>query len=607
MAVPIAASFIVTRVTSDLLWRPAGVMGMLAFILQVATVGSTTALLVDRSMRRFLPLAALFNMTLVFPDRAPSRFGIALRAGSMRKMRELIERQHLRSHQDAAEFIVTLVASVGRHDRLTRGHTERVRAYSDLIAQELDLPMRDRQLLSWGAMIHDVGKLTVSPDVLNLPGRPDDDQWNQLRGHPGAGANIVAPLANWLAPWHLAASEHHERWDGKGYPNGLAGTDISLAGRIVGVADAYDVITSTRSYKKAMSHEAARREMVRCSGTQFDPTIVRALLHASLNQNRSQLGVIGWLSELADLAFIPQGAGHVATATVTAAVVTAAAAGLGPTLPGLDDVEPEPETAAAVPHAERERVLAFAGPRRSSIQPFAPEPTGSGDAVASGASTDRAGVGPSDAQAPPPVDPDPVNSAQDSGDATDWEPPTLVAPEGLWWNLGSGGAEQAVLPLAGAPEAGALPNYSPDRGHHGGLLLFAPTASEAQPDDSTALQVWSVPFAGSIFGVPTLDLWVSTDHYDITRLAHLDISLHDCGAARLDCEDLGTTEVSFDQADVGRGFAWLHIELPTLKRQFGPDRHFMLTVRALDDSNDLVLAYDTVHYPSRLVIVGDGP
>jgi hypothetical protein len=138
----------------------------------------------------------------------------------------------------------------------------------------------------------------------------------------------------------LAASQHHERWDGQGYPDRLVGEEISLAGRIVAVADAYDVITSTRSYKKPMSTEAARKELVRCAGKQFDPDVVRAFLNVSIGRNPSRAGLLGWLAEL------PRGIGQltaqVASSTggmvaATALVSTAALAVSPPDVPAAND------------------------------------------------------------------------------------------------------------------------------------------------------------------------------------------------------------------------------------------------------------------------------
>ena len=156
----------------------------------------------------------------------------------------------------------------------------------------------DRQRLHWAALVHDVGKMVVRPEVLNKPGRPTDEEWQELRNHPAAAATMVEPLRPWLGEWVDAATQHHERIDGKGYPSGLLGSEITLAGRIVAVADAYDCMTSARSYKKALPAEQARYELTRNSGTQFDPDVVRALLGVSVGRLHLAGGPLSWLAQI---------------------------------------------------------------------------------------------------------------------------------------------------------------------------------------------------------------------------------------------------------------------------------------------------------------------
>ena len=187
-----------------------------------------------------------------------------------------------------------MAASLSAHDRKTRGHTERVRALTDFIADELQLPDADRDRLRWSALLHDIGKLAVHADILNKEGPLTDEEWELIRRHPLEGAALTAPLSDWLGEWALTIVEHHERYDGKGYPFGLSGEHISLGGRIVAVADTYDVMTTTRSYKRASSPESARQELVRCAGTQFDPVIVRAFLGVPVRRLRG-LVPLSWL------------------------------------------------------------------------------------------------------------------------------------------------------------------------------------------------------------------------------------------------------------------------------------------------------------------------
>ncbi len=324
--IPVVAAWMAVRLVAEFFVQPPGWIGLGVWALQAVTVGAVSATLVDRISRRALPLATLMGMTLTFPDQAPSRFSIAMRTGTVRQMRKRLDELAATGlsddTQEAAEQAIELVSLLGRHERLTRGHTERVRAYADVIAGEMHLPEHDRQMLAWGVLLHDIGKLSVPPEILNKNGRPTDEEWAILQTHPAEGARILEPLTGWLGDWALAASEHHERWDGGGYPKGLSGREISLAGRITAVADAYDVITSRRSYKEPMTAEAARQELVDGAGTQFDPAVVRAMLEVGLQRPR-RVSPFGWLFELPNVARLVDSA---VAAPLAAAVSVAAVA-----------------------------------------------------------------------------------------------------------------------------------------------------------------------------------------------------------------------------------------------------------------------------------------
>ena len=182
--------------------------------------------------------------------------------------------------------------------------------------------------LNWAALLHDVGKLDVSTEILNKPGKPTDEEWEQLRRHPLYGETLVEPLNEWLGTWTDAVGYHHEHWDGKGYPRGIAGEEIPLAGRIVAIADVYDVITSARSYKQPASPTEARAELARCSGTQFDPRLVRAFVNISLGKMRLVMGPLSWLSHAPLLARIPLTPFIGASLGGVAVIATTAATGI---------------------------------------------------------------------------------------------------------------------------------------------------------------------------------------------------------------------------------------------------------------------------------------
>jgi hypothetical protein len=348
--VPIATSVVVTRIAAHIIPRPRTIVGAVewwVFILALATV---VVFAVARVTRRLAPLAALLKLSLVFPDHAPSRFSVAMRSGTVRQLQErytAVKRNGLgATPAEAARKLVELIGALNAHDRITRGHCERVRAYTALIAEELKLPADQVDKLRWAGLLHDLGKLEVPGKILNKKGKLNDWEWEVIKSHPAAAARIAAPLAEWLGDSFRAIGEHHERWDGTGYPNEFAGEDISIGGRIVAVADAFDVMTAARSYKRPSPPSWARTELVRCSGSQFDPEVVRAFLNVSIGGLQWAMGPLSWLAQLPTLA-----QGPIASASSTAATTAIAAAAVvgGSTMAGLLPATAEPVPSVAAP------------------------------------------------------------------------------------------------------------------------------------------------------------------------------------------------------------------------------------------------------------------
>lgn len=314
------------------------------WVVGIFVIANLLLLGLRRVVHELTPLVGLMKLTLVFPDQAPSRAKATLRKGSSRSLLRQMEEARANGETSGealhGEYLVQLLAEVNDHDRLTRGHSERVRAYAEMIGEELGLSEDDMNKLRWSALLHDVGKLTVPYEVLNKDGRPTDEEWEVLSGHPSEGGRMLEPLRGWLGDWVHSADQHHCRWDGGGYPSDLAGEDIALSGRIVAVADAYDVMTSARSYKKPLSAEVARRELTACAGSQFDPAMVRAFLNISLGRLRTVAGPFGWLINFLASAQvkIPIATTVTSSLTSTAALVAVTAAGAFP--------EPIPETLA---------------------------------------------------------------------------------------------------------------------------------------------------------------------------------------------------------------------------------------------------------------------
>ncbi len=337
---PVAASFGVVYLLDQVLPSPGSWAGfvVIAGVDIVATLG--TVFIVYRLGRRLLPLATLLSLSLVFPDQAPARFAIALRANSTARLRLRMGASRVGIDvTTAVEDLLTFLAALSRHDRVTRGHCERVRAFVDLLAVQMDLPATDQDRLRWAALLHDIGKLRVPGPILRKPGKPTDEEWETLRRHPLDGAELIEPLAPWLGPWAVAVEQHHERFDGRGYPMGIAGSDISLGGRILAVADAYEVMVTSRPYKRPVSPEAARRELVRHAGQQFDPDAVRAFLGIAIGDLRRAMGLLGVLSQVPLLATVPRAgalaemAGRQTIATIGAAAGTGALAAVATVSP----------------------------------------------------------------------------------------------------------------------------------------------------------------------------------------------------------------------------------------------------------------------------------
>jgi len=329
-------------------WPPPDGLARIPWLVGLLACSTIVVAIAERLAMRFLPLAMLFRLSLVFPDRAPSRFAMARGAGNVRvlerRIRDAREEGVDPAPARAAEQILGLVAALSAHDRKTRGHSERVRAFTDLVSTELRLPEDDRDRLRWAALLHDIGKLRVPSRILNKPGKPDPREWQVLEEHPLAGARIAGPLLTWLGPWGDAIAQHHERFDGDGYPNRLAGSEISIAARIVSVTDSFEVMTAARSYKKPMSVPAARRELAACAGGQFDPTIVRAFLRISLGRLWWTVGPTSWAAVVPLVGEAQRAAGQLAGAARGAAA--AAVVGAAGVLPGVAGIP----AASAAPH-----------------------------------------------------------------------------------------------------------------------------------------------------------------------------------------------------------------------------------------------------------------
>ncbi len=171
------------------------------------------------------------------------------------------------------ETIKALLKALDTRDAITSGHSLRVAEYCKAVAQRLGLSTTERRNLELAALLHDVGKIGISEYILGKPGKLTDQELFMVQKHPEIGEEIIDEV-DFLKPIIASVRHHHERFDGRGYPDGLAGNDIPLASRIISAAETYDVLTSGIPYKNVLSKEQAFEELRRSSGNQLDPEIV---------------------------------------------------------------------------------------------------------------------------------------------------------------------------------------------------------------------------------------------------------------------------------------------------------------------------------------------
>jgi HD-GYP domain-containing protein (c-di-GMP phosphodiesterase class II) len=193
-------------------------------------------------------------------------------------LREVFKQERARSQELRRSYMATVRAlsnAVEARDAYTGKHAERVAAYGMELARCCGIAVEDSPQIEFGFLLHDVGKVAVPDAILFKSGSLTEEEYSLVRRHPVIGTEILRDV-DFLGEGKLVVRHHHERWDGQGYPDGLAGEAIPLAARVFAVADALDALTTDRPYRPASSFADARREVLRGGGTQFDPVVVAA-------------------------------------------------------------------------------------------------------------------------------------------------------------------------------------------------------------------------------------------------------------------------------------------------------------------------------------------
>jgi len=204
------------------------------------------------------------------------RLGEYLKEENVRLDEKVKERT--RQLQDTYLHTVTsLVSAIDAKDTYTRNHSESVSRWGVLVAKEMGLSADDVELVRLAGQLHDVGKIGIEDKILTKPDKLTPDEWEIMKRHSTIAADILAPL-DFLKDVTRIVKENHERYDGKGYPDGLKGEEISLGARIMAVSDAYDTMTSKRPYREIMPMDKVTEELRRNSGVQFDPKVIEVFL-----------------------------------------------------------------------------------------------------------------------------------------------------------------------------------------------------------------------------------------------------------------------------------------------------------------------------------------
>ncbi|MBX5475966.1 MAG: HD domain-containing protein [Clostridia bacterium] len=234
-------------------------------------------------LRRFLVVVFIAGLSALWAALLLLAHGMSVRLrrqhAELGRLNEALQRAVHRVEDTLRGALRALAEAVEAKDEYVAGHVERVAAYAELMAEEMGLPADERETVVRGAILHDIGKMAVPDRILGKPGALTEEERQIMQTHAARGEAIVSRIPG-LESAAAIVRHHHERWDGQGYPDGLAGEEIPIGARIVAVADAFDAMTTDRVYRRAMPYQAALQELVAQSGRQFAPDAVDALCRA---------------------------------------------------------------------------------------------------------------------------------------------------------------------------------------------------------------------------------------------------------------------------------------------------------------------------------------
>ena len=225
-----------------------------------------------KANNRYIGILNLFSLTpgFTFSEKQNRSLYILTAKGA-----SAIENANLykNTQQYYLQTIKSFAHALEAKDQYTHGHSQQVTRYAEVLAKGMQLDPRQINLLLQAAMLHDIGKIGISETILNKSGALTEEEYLIVKKHPVTGKHILAPITS-LAAIIPVVYHHHERWDGTGYPDGLTGQEIPLLARILTVADAFDAMTSSRAYRRAMTSVEAFQELERYAGSQFEPQLV---------------------------------------------------------------------------------------------------------------------------------------------------------------------------------------------------------------------------------------------------------------------------------------------------------------------------------------------